>query len=133
MSIPSQLYFAGMVSPTSKLVVLKVKAADVAVLLDDILEATELLLEDETARLDDELEDKTAALLEEELATLLDDTLATLLAALLEELGIIEELDIIEELEIIEELDSCAAELELLPGDEPPQAANNKNEKHRPI
>jgi hypothetical protein len=93
MSIPSQLYFPGMVSPTSKLVVLKVNATDVAVLLDDSLEASELLLddEDETARLDDEL--------------------ATLLGATLEE------------------LDSCAAELELLPGDEPPQAANNKNEK----
>ena len=100
--MPSQLYFPGMVLPTSKLVVLKVKATDAA-LLDDILEATELLLndDDETARLDDELEDE----------------LATLLAALLEELG------------ILEELDSCAAALELLPGDEPPQAVNNKNEK----
>lgn len=95
MSIPSQLYFPGMVSPISKLVVLKVKATDVAVLLDDILEATELLLEDETARLDDELEDELAAMLDDEL----------------------------------EELGSCAAALELLPGDEPPQAVKNKSEK----
>lgn len=95
MSIPSQLYFPGMVAPFSKLVVLKVKATDVAVLLDDILDATELLLEDETARLDEELE--------EELATLLDD--------------------------VLEELGVSVAELELLPGDEPPQALNNKNEK----
>jgi hypothetical protein len=85
MSIPSQLYFPGIVSPISKLVVLNVKVADVATLLDDSLETAELLLddEDETARLDDELD----------------------------ELGI------------------CAAALELLPGDEPPQAVNNKNEK----
>jgi hypothetical protein len=74
-----------------------VKATDVAVLLDDILDATELLLEDETARLDDELEDELAALLDDEL-----DELAT-------------------------------GGDELLPGDEPPQAANNKNEKYRPI
>lgn len=100
MSIPSQLYLAGMVAPFSKLVVLKVKATDVAALLDDMLEASELLLEDETARLDEDFED--------ELATL-------------------------EELGRLEELDSCAAALELLPGDEPPQALNNKNEKHRPI
>ncbi len=82
-----------MVSPISKLVVLSVKAVDV-VLLDELLEAAELLLEDETARLDEEL----------------DDELATLLGAL-------------------EELDIGAAELELLPGDEPPHAVNNKNEK----
>lgn len=97
MSIPSQLYFPGIVSPISKLVVLSVKAVDV-VLLDESLEAAELLLDDETARLDDDFEDK------------LDDELATLLGAL-------------------EELDIGAAELELLPGDEPPHAVNNKNEK----
>ena len=78
-----------MVSPISKLVVLNVKAVDV-VLLDESLEAAELLLEDDTARLDEEL----------------DDELATLLGA----------------------LDVCAA-LELLPGDDPPHAVNNKNEK----
>ena len=82
-----------MVSPISKLVVLSVKAVDV-VLLDELLEAAEQLLEHETARLDEEL----------------DDELATLLGAL-------------------EELDIGAAELELLPGDEPPHAVNNKNEK----
>jgi hypothetical protein len=93
-----------MVAPISKLVVLKVKATDDAALLDDILDAAELLLDDETARLDDDFEDE------------LEDELAALLGTL-------------EELGILEALDSCAAALELLPGDEPPQAVNNKNEK----
>jgi hypothetical protein len=78
MSIPSQLYFPGMVAPFSKLVVLKVKAIDVAVLLDDIMDATELLLEDETARLDDDLEDE----LENEFTALLEEELGTCAAAL---------------------------------------------------